>query len=151
MKLLHALLFSCAMLSSPWAAAATFLVDDSQSQVLEPNLGLRWRSISPSSGDHQVQGSTRVQVRLDTRAWAGKTARIYMALPSQPGAVVQAQWQTQGPMVNGNLSSGQRSLVWSGTVPGALLEDVLTVTVQADGRLLSAPQLLRFYFEIDLP
>jgi hypothetical protein len=36
-------------------------------------------------------------------------------------------------------------------VPGALLEDVMTVAVQTDGRFLSAPQLLRFYFEVDVP
>jgi hypothetical protein len=41
--------------------------------------------------------------------------------------------------------------VWTGIVPTTLLEDVLTVTVLTDGRLLSTAQLLRFYFEMDLP
>ena len=151
MKTLRALALTLLAALSSWAGAATFLVDDSQSQVLQPNLPLQWRSFTPAAGDHQVQGATRVQVRLDTRAWVGKQASIYMALPPQPGNVIQAQWQTLGTMVNGQLNSGQRALVWSGVVPAALLEDVLTVTVQTDGRLLSAPQRLRFYFEIDLP
>jgi hypothetical protein len=132
-----------------WLCLGT--VQDSQSTVLDANLPLQWRSLSPSGGDHQVQGVTRVQVRLDTRAWAGKTARMYMALPTQPNAVVQARWQAQGPLLSGQLSSGQRGLVWTGIVPTTLLEDVLTVTIQTDGRLLSSTQLLRFYFEMDLP
>jgi hypothetical protein len=131
--------------------AATFLLDDSQSQVMDANMPMQWRSISPSKGDHQVVGTTRVQVKLDTRAWAGKFVRIYMALPAQPSGTVVAKWQVQGPMIAGQLNSGQRGLVWSGVVPGALLEDVMTVAVQTDGRFLSAPQLLRFYFEVDVP
>ncbi len=136
---------------SAGAQAETFLVDDSLSQVLAPNTEMRWRSLSPASGDHQVQGSTRVQIKLDTRAWVGKVVRIYMALPSQPSGSVSAVWKTQGVMLPGQLNSGQRGLVWSGVVPRALMEDVLTVTVQTDGRLLTAAQSLRFYFELDVP
>lgn len=138
-------------LNLPAVRAGTFIVDDSASQVLEPNVGLRWRSLSPGQGDHTVQGQTRVQVRLNTRAWVGQNAKIYMALPPQPSAVVRASWQAQGPMQAGQLQSGQRGLVWAGQVPGVLLEDVLTVTVETDGRFLNAPQALRFYFEIELP
>ncbi len=133
------------------AFGATFLVDDSKSTVLDANLPLQWRSQSPSNGDHAVQGVTRVQVRLDTSAWVGRSARIYMALPAQPIGLVKASWQTQGQLLSGQLNSGQRGLVWSGPVPKAVLEDVMTVTIVSDGRLLSAAQLLRFYFEIDLP
>lgn len=133
------------------AHSATFQVDDSKSTVLDPNLPLQWRSLSPSSGDHVVQGQTRVQVRLDTQAWAGKVARIYMALPAQPNGLVKASWQTQGTLLNGQLNSGQRGLVWSGVVPKGNLEDVMTVTINQDGRLLSSAQILRFSFEIDLP
>ena len=148
---IHAAVLVAGLLAGSSVGAATFLVDDSQSQVLDNNLAMRWRSLSPSNGDHQVEGVTRVQIRLDTRAWVGKPARIYMALPAQPHGSVLAKWRAQGPLINGQINSGQRGLVWSGVVPSALMEDVLTVTVQTDGRLLSSPQLLRFYFELDLP
>ena len=133
------------------AQAGTFPVDDSRSTVLDGNVPMQWRSLSPSRGDHQVQGITRVQIKLDTRNWVGQVGRIYMALPAQPGAQVQASWRTQGPLLSGQLNSGQRGLIWSGPISAASLDDVLTVTVQTDGRLLSSAQLLRFYFEIDLP
>ena len=93
----------------------------------------------------------RVQVRLDTSAWVGHFGRIYMALPAQPNGLVKASWQTQGTLLGGQLNSGQRGLVWSGVLPGRLLEDVMTVTIQSDGRLLSSAQMLRFSFEIDTP
>lgn len=133
------------------AHAATFLVDDSQSQVLDTDIGMRWRSLSPSRGDHTVQGTTRVQIKLDMRSWVGKSVRLYMALPAQPGVSVLANWQTQGVLLGGQIHSGQRGLVWSGVVAAALMQDVMNVTVLTDGRLLSAPQQLRFYFEVDTP
>jgi hypothetical protein len=131
--------------------AVTVILDDSQSQVLAPQVPLQWRSISPSQGDHQVVGSARVQIRLDTRAWIGKTGRIFLALPAQPGTSVQAQWQAQGALLSGQLSSGSRGLVWQGVITQAVMEDVLQVAVQTDGRMLQSPQALRFHFELDLP
>jgi hypothetical protein len=131
--------------------AATFQVDDSRSVVLNTNIPLQWRSLSPATGDHQVQGVTRVQIKLDLRPWAGQAGRVYMALPPQPNGQVQAAWQGQGTLLNGQLTSGQRGLVWSGTMPAGLLEDLLTVTIQTDGRWLSSAQSLRFYFEVDVP
>jgi hypothetical protein len=139
------------MLMSAPLMAATVILDDSQSQVLQPQLPLQWRSISPSQGDHQVIGSTRVQIRLNTQEWQGKTGRIFMALPAQPGIVVRAQWQTQGVLLPGQLQSGSRTQVWAGTITQSMIEDVMNVTITTDGRNLQAHQLLRFHFELDLP
>jgi hypothetical protein len=133
------------------AQAATVLLDDSQSQVLEPQIALQWRSISPAKNDHQVVGSTRVQIRLNTQAWIGQTGRIFMALPAQPGAQVNVQWQSQGMFINGQLLSGSRTLVWQGKISQTMLEDVLSISLQTDGRLLQSQQALRFHFELDVP
>jgi hypothetical protein len=138
-----------------WAAslaqATTVRLDDSQSQVLQPQLGLQWRSISPAQGDHQVVGGTRVQIRLNTLAIMGQTGRIFMALPAQPGSSVQVNWQTQGLLLNGQLISGSRTLVWQGKITAAVLEDVLSINLQTDGRFLQSQQALRFHFEWDVP
>lgn len=140
-------LMLCALLP---VQAATVLLDDSQSQVLAPQLALQWRSISPAQGDHQVTGNTRVQIRLNTQAHIGKTGRIFMALPMQPGALVHVKWQTQGMLINGQLLSGSRSLVWQGKITQAMLEDVMSISLQTDGRTLQSQQALRFHFELDL-
>jgi hypothetical protein len=147
-RLLVILLLAALNLS---AQAATVLLDDSQSQVLEPQITLQWRSISPAKNDHQVVGSTRVQIRLNTQAWIGQTGRIFMALPAQPGAQVQVQWQSQGMFINGQLLSGSRALVWQGKISQTMLEDVLSISLQTDGRLLQSQQALRFHFELDVP
>jgi hypothetical protein len=144
-------LFCLALACSQLSLAATVLLDDSQSQVLQPQLGLQWRSISPAQDDHQVIGSTRVQIRLNTQAWIGQTGRIFMALPAQPGAQIQVQWQSQGMFINGQLLSGSRTLVWQGKINQAMLEDVLSVSLQTDGRKLQSQQALRFHFELELP
>jgi hypothetical protein len=153
MKLVRSLLALLALLSAMgWASAATFLLDDSQSQVLDPQVPLQWRSISPAKGDHQVMGQTRVHIKLDTRNWVGQQVRIFMALPAQPSSIVQANWTVQNQTLQaGQLISGQRSLVWAGIVRQPMLDDVMTVQVQTDGRFLSSAQQLRFYFEVEVP
>jgi hypothetical protein len=144
--------FTALVLTSVFSAwGTTVQLDDSQSQVLQPQLGLQWRSISPARGDHQVVGSTRVQIRISTQAIIGQTGRIFMALPAQPGAPVQVQWQTQGMFINGQLLSGSRALVWQGKITSAMLEDVLSINLQTDGRFLQSQQALRFHFEWDVP
>jgi hypothetical protein len=145
-------LFIAALLATFGALAkGTYAISDAQSQVLDTQLPLKWRSISPAKGDHTVEGTTRVQIKLDTQAWVGQSARIYMALPAQSGSTIVARWVTQNSILqNGQLNSGQRALVWSGVVQTNMLEDVFTVTIQTDGRLLSASQMLRFYFEMDV-
>ena len=134
-----------------FAQATTTLLDDSQSQVLSPQLSLQWRSISPAQGDHQVVGSTRVQIRLNTQVHIGQTGRIFMVLPAQPGSQVNVQWQTQGMFINGQLLSGSRALVWQGKITSSRLEDVMSIRVQTDGRSLQSQQALRFHFELDVP
>jgi hypothetical protein len=42
-------------------------------------------------------------------------------------------------------------LVWQGRITQALLEDVMSISLQTDGRLLQSQQTLRFHFELDVP
>ncbi len=141
------LLLAC----SCFAQAATFAVDDSASQPVEAASPMRWRSLSPARGnDHVVEGASRVNIRLALQPWLGKTARIYMTLPPQPIGQVEVEWRTQGTLQSGRLVSGQRGLVYAGRINSAKLEDIFSVIVRSDGRLLSVPQRLRFGFEIDV-
>jgi hypothetical protein len=48
------------------------------------------------------------------------------------------------------LNSGSRTLVYAGPVRSARLEDTIALKILTDGRRLSAPQRLNFYFEIDV-
>jgi hypothetical protein len=134
------------------ATGATFRVDDSMSLPNNATATMRWKSGSPArtSGD-PVEGSARVTIRLNLAPWLGKSGRIYMTLAQQPEiGQVTAEWTTQGRLLPGTVISGQRTLVYSGSVRSALLEETIVVKVVADGRRLAMPQRLEFSFEIDV-
>ncbi len=132
------------------ATATTYRVDDSQTQVLESTMPMRWQEFSPAASNHLIEGSTRVHARLNLSPWQGKVGKIYMALPAQSIGSVQVSWRGQGKLLDGALLSGQRSLVYAGPINTALLDDVLSVNLQADGRLVRSLHRLEFHFEIDV-
>ena len=148
MKVVPAIL---AMLLASSASAATFRVDDSLSLPGESTTPMNWRSLAPSrTAGHAVDGSSIVTVRLNLAPWLNRTGKIYMALPEQPIGQVTAEWSTQGRLLPGQLTSGNRTLVFAGPVRAALLEDTIVLKLSADGRRLVAPQRLQFHFEIDV-
>jgi hypothetical protein len=135
---------------SSTAHGATFRVDDSQTQVLESTLPMRWQEFSPAASNHTIEGNTRVHVRLNLAAWQGKVGKIYMVLPAQSIGTVQVSWRGQGKLLSGNLVSGQRSLVYAGPINTALLDDVLALNLRADGRMVGSLHRLEFHYEIDV-
>ncbi|MBB1059957.1 hypothetical protein [Marilutibacter spongiae] len=134
------------------AQSRTFPVDDSASQVLDPNVTLEWDSIAPTRGPqaNAVSGRFAVIVRLDVAAWQGRMGRIYMLLPPAPSGPITATWSSRGPLLPGTVRSGERSLVYAGPINGPLIEDTLRIVLQADGRHVTRSQPLEFSFEIDL-
>ena len=139
----------CAGIGS--AHSATFRVDDSASLPADTSVAMKWQSLAPTrAASHLVEGATLVTVRLNLAPWVNKTGKIYMALAHQPVGLVSAEWSTQGILLPGQLNSGSRTLVYAGPVRSARLEDTIALKILTDGRRLSAPQRLNFYFEIDV-
>ena len=130
----------------------TFAVDDSQSQAVSAAVPFRWRSMGPSrTGDAPLEAVTEVRIVLQTSAWAGLPARIYMVMAPQPMAPsLSVQWSTRGVLLPGRLSGGQRQLVFQGAVPAASLQDALHVTALAWPGDAGSPQRLNFSFEIEV-
>lgn len=131
-------------------AATTAIIDDSATVVLDSTPAMSWRSVTPKSRDNAITGRTRVNVRLATATWLGRSARIYMVLPSETSGSVKVAWRGQGLLQDGQLVPGQRALVYSGIIRDKRMEDVIDVRVEADGTRIIAPQQLRFHFEIDV-
>lgn len=133
-------------------AAATFRVDDSGSLPGESQTTMRWRSLAPerSAASNDVEGTTLVTVRLNLTPWVNRQGRIFLALPQQPGTQMNAEWSTQGKLIAGKVSSGNRTLVYSGPIRSPLLEDTIVLRVWTDGRRLAAAQRVEFNFEIDV-
>jgi hypothetical protein len=132
----------------PFAAgAATFAVDDSASRVemLSP-----MRGAASTIGRPEVDNHVRVDAVLDVRPWVGRSGRIYLVLPPQPLASLRMQWRTHGRLRPGQLTGGQRALVYEGPIDAPLLQDRMDFTVQVDGRELASAQRLNLSFEIEL-
>ncbi len=145
-----AALIACVGVCVAPSHAATYRLDDSASQTVPPNAQMQWRSTIPgSTGDNDVESRLLVNVRIDTRAWVGHTGRIYMVLPMDSGPRVSVQWQTQGRLLAGRLQSGERTLVYAGTIAEAKLEDQMQVYLRTDGRWMTNMRRLSFYFELD--
>ena len=75
-----------------------------------------------------------------------------MVLPVDADGRITAEWSSQGRLLSGQMVSGERALVFSGTVPGPVLEDTIHVRLTADARtLVGDTQRLAFPFELDTP
>lgn len=144
------LAIACGVLPA-FACAATFRVDEVGTTPRESVASMQWASLAPSrSRDHRVEAAVAVNVRLNLAPWRNKVGRVYLTLPAQPFGPVLAEWSTQGRLLPGQLTAGQRTLVWAGPIRTDLLEDTLALRVQTDGRRLVALERLDFSFEIDV-
>lgn len=151
MKMHRVLAAACLWLACAAALANPHRLDDSLSHTVPPNVQMQWRPVSP--GQSQVGGMEawlRVNVRIDTRDWAGRTGRIYMALPRDQASTIEAVWTTQGRLQAGRLVSGERTLVYAGPIPGATLQDQLQVRLRSGPDWQSNSRRLNFHFELDV-
>jgi hypothetical protein len=132
------------------AHAATYRVDDSATLPAESTALLRWRRVAPSrDADNTLEGALAVAVRLQLAPWLDRRARLYLVCPEQGTAPVRVSWQSQGRLLGGEISPGERVLVYQGDISSPILEETLTLQIEADGARLAGLQRLRFHFEID--
>ena len=100
----------------------------------------------------------RVDYRLATSRFVGQQARIYYVVPASiPGLLtpsgLQVQWRGNGLFADGVARSGERRLVWAGTVREPWMNEGLDLTLQLELRTVRLPSDGRFgfesYFEIE--
>jgi len=133
------------------ALAATYPVDDRASAPYESTAKMEWDSVAPVRGvSASLSGRMMVQVRLDVRAWQHRAGRIYLRLQNTTLNAINAAWVTNGRLLPGNVRSGERSLVYSGPIQAEAIEDVMVLTIHADGRRLVRNEPVKFSFEIDV-
>lgn len=134
------------------AAAQTYPVDDSASQVVQAGqVRMRWESLVPQRGQRPtIQGQVTVLVRLDVSPWLGRNGRIYQKLAPVPSGPVTVRWSATGPLLPGTVRDGERTLVYSGPLTTPRMDDTFQMVIQADGERVQRPQDLQFSFEIEL-
>lgn len=138
------------LLGSSLAMANPHRLDDSLSHTVPANLQMQWRPLTAGQSDAGgMEAWLRVNIRIDTRDWAGRSGRIYMVMARDQASTIEAVWTTQGRLMAGRLVSGERTLVYAGTVPGATLEDQLLVRLRSGPDWQSQTRRLNFHFELD--
>lgn len=132
------------------AMAATYPIDDTGTVTMQPTMNLRWQELSPRQRRSALmEGATQVRVRLNVKPWVGRIGKIYMVLPAQLPGDITASWTTTGRLLPGRVQSGNRTLVYSGTINSAVLEDTLMLSLTVDGQRMLQTYNLLFRFEID--
>lgn len=143
-----AVLASSLLVATAWANPHR--LDDSLSYTVPPNVQMQWLPLK--SGQQYAGGMeawVRVNIRIDTREWVGRSGRIYMVLPRDQASNMEAVWTTQGRLQAGRLVSGERTLVFAGIIPGAMLEDQMQVRLRSNADWSSNNRRLNFHFELD--
>lgn len=139
-----------AVVAAP-AVANPYRLDDSLSHTVPPSVQMQWRPMPPGQSDAGgMEAWLRVNVRINTRDWVGRSGRVYMVLPRDQASTIEAVWTTQGRLQPGRLVSGERTLVYAGQLPGATLDDQLLVRLRSGPDWQSSSRRLNFHFELDV-
>jgi hypothetical protein len=136
-------------LAAAAAVAAPIRIDDVGTHLSPPNLRMQWRDWAPSGNARQMEAQARLAVRLNTRAYAGRNARIYLVMPQDVGGSLVMQWQGRGLLMAGRIAPGERTLIFQGRVPGPTLEDQWSLQLTADGEWMSGSRRLDCSFELE--
>ncbi len=102
-----------------------------------------------------VARADAVEVRLNTAAYVGRQARIFLVVPAfLPGLVSEAgmrmSWSTRGHFAPGAISPGQRVVLFSGLVTEPEMSDFLDLSIVLDSRLMSGAVNVEMSYEIEL-
>lgn len=138
-----------ALLVSAAGRAETHRLEDPLSNTVPPAAQMAWLPQTPGQRDSGMEAWIRVNVQIDTRAWVGRSGRIYMVLPRDQASTIEAVWTANGPLRSGRLVSGERALVWAGTLADATLRDQLQLRLRSGPDWQSASRRLNFHFELD--
>ena len=131
------------------ASAETHRLDDSLSHTVPPTAQMQWRPQTRSDVEGGMEAWVRVNIRIDTQAWIGRSGRVYMVLPRDESATLEAVWTTDGQLLAGRLVSGERALVYAGPINAGTLSDQMLVRLRSGPDWQSASRRLHFHFEID--
>lgn len=132
------------------AAAKTTVIDDSGTLPNDAPLTLTWQQPSPRAPiNNHLTGTLSIRVRLNVAPWLRRTGRIYLRLPTQPPGAMTASWTTQGRLLPGQLSAGNRTLVYTGPITTPFIEDVVQLTLNVDASQMEQLYHVNFTFEMD--
>jgi hypothetical protein len=102
-----------------------------------------------------IARARNVDTRLDTSAYLGSRARIYLELPIQvrglanPGSL-ELSWTTNGLFSPGRVTPGTRQLIFEGMITDPVMRDIFDFTFEVDARFLTQTLRLEPVYEIEI-
>ncbi len=153
------LLLLCSLLP---ATALADRLDDSLSPQQQINLQLDWKtsSIDPDKLDEKeihrvIARANNMDTRLDTSKYLGKEVRIYLSLPilirglSNPQGM-NFSWTTNGLFLDGQLTPGNRQLIFEGKVTRPVMIDNFNFTFELDARDLTQTLRMEPVYDLEI-
>ncbi len=137
-----------------WASTGhtgTIRLDDSLTHTVPANVQMQWRPFVRGERDSGMEAWVRVNVRIDTREWVGRSGQVYLVLDRDDTSAMEAEWTTEGRLLPGRIQSGERTLVYSGTLTTATLEDQFVMRLRSLSDWRGNTRRLNFHFELDTP
>ena len=168
MKIYLATLFTLATTALlPAAHAQRVLLDDSLSPQQNFAIELNWsaqavdQAMSALFADQDVAlppltgRLTGVDIRLNTSAFVGKQARIYLSVPAgiagdNSGGTLQLAWQASGRFESGSTRPGQSVLIFEGPVDSPVLGGIFDFAISMGSAGAAEPFSFELQYELEV-
>jgi len=136
-------------------------LDDSLSPRRQIDLDLEWQhkgnldKLSDTEFNRLTAQARNLDTRLDTSAYIGSEARIFLELPilvrglGNPSGLALS-WTTGGLFNTGRVTPGNRQLIFEGRITQPVMRDTMTFTFELDARDLLQPLRLEPVYEIEI-
>jgi len=136
-------------------------LSDALSQQQQINIEFDWKH--RNTGDELdsrefnavIAHSRNVDTRLDTSEFVDTQARIFLELPIQVRGLNNSQrlsvsWTTNGLFQDGEVTPGNRRLIFEGRITQPVMRDIFNFTFEADARFLTELLRLEPVYEIEI-
>jgi hypothetical protein len=147
------------VLAASSAIAAPKRLDDRASPRSVVNVESRWlhtgEGLNPEQLNAMVATVPNLEFRLDTSAYVGKRARIYLVIPEfvqglRAPSGMRVEWTARGSFMAGAALPGQRTLVYDGMIQRPALQESLDLSIFLDARHIERGLRFDPTFEIDV-
>jgi hypothetical protein len=136
-------------------------LDDSLSPQQQINIELDWKhqnagdELDEKEFNSVIAHAHNVDTRLDTTDYVDTMARIFLELPIQVRGLNNPQrlavsWTTNGLFQDGEVTPGNRRLIFEGNITTPVMRDIFNFTFEVDARFLTQSLRLEPIYEIEI-
>jgi hypothetical protein len=136
-------------------------LSDALSQQQQINIEFDWKhhnagdELDTKEFNAVVAHARNVNTRLDTTDFVDTQARIFLGLPVQVRGLNNPQrlsvsWTTNGLFQDGEVTPGNRRLIFEGRISEPVMQDIFNFTFEMDARFLSEMLRLEPVYEIEI-